>query len=224
MQKLIEGIHQFQKDVFSSKQRLFADLADGQHPRVLFITCSDSRIDPSLLTQTEPGELFIMRNAGNIVPPYGASSSGEAGTIEFAISALKIRQIVVCGHTRCGAIGRLLYPDTIKELPAVRLRLSHAEETLRIINENYGHVQEQEARLEAAGEENVLVQLENLRTHPSVAAAVARNEMCLFGWVYKLKTGEVFSYDTTARKFLPLPDQAEVAAALDVDTGSTRSV
>jgi len=223
MQKLVQGIQQFQKNIFNSKQELFVRLADGQHPRVLFITCSDSRIDPSLLTQTEPGELFIIRNAGNIVPPYGPSSSGEAGTIEFAVSALKIRQIVVCGHTQCGAIGGLLYPDTIKDLPAVKLWLSHAEATQRIIKENYEHLQEQEARLEAAVEENVLVQLENLRTHPSVAAAVARSEMHLFGWVYKLKTGEVFAYDATARQFLPLPDQAEVAAALDVDTGPIRS-
>jgi len=222
MQKLVEGIQKFQKNVFGSKEELFTQLADGQHPRVLFITCSDSRIDPSLLTQTDPGELFIMRNAGNIVPPYGASSSGEAGTIEFAISALKIQQIVVCGHTRCGAIGGLLYPETVKELPAVRSWLSHAEATLRIISENYKHLEDQEARLEAAVEENVLVQLENLRTHPSVAAAVARGEMRLFGWVYKIKTGEVFVYDTTARQFLPLPNQAKDAAKLDVDTGPVR--
>ena len=94
MQKLVEGIHQFQTDIFSSKQRLFERLVDGQHPLALFITCSDSRIDPSLLTQTEPGELFIMRNAGNIVPPYGTINGGEAATIEFAVGAQAVHQQV----------------------------------------------------------------------------------------------------------------------------------
>ncbi|MCH7727506.1 MAG: carbonic anhydrase, partial [Planctomycetes bacterium] len=210
MQKLVEGIHQFQNDVFSSKQELFERLARGQHPLALFVTCSDSRIDPSLLTQTEPGELFIMGNAGNIIPPYGASTSGEAGTIEFAVCALKITDIVICGHSQCEAMRGLLYPNTIRELPAVRSWLSHAEATRRIIDENYGHIQEQEARLTAVVEENVLVQLEHLCTHLSVAAALARNELHLHGWVYKIQTGEVFAYDVTARQFLPLADQAGV--------------
>ena len=110
MQKLVEGIHQFQNDIFSSKQRLFERLVDGQHPLALFITCSDSRIDPSLLTQTEPGELFIMRNAGNIVPPYGTINGGEAATIEFAVSALGVKDIVICGHSHCGAMNGVLKP------------------------------------------------------------------------------------------------------------------
>ena len=223
MQKLVDGIHQFQESIFGSKQELFERLAGGQQPLALFITCSDSRIDPGLLMQTEPGELFIIRNAGNIVPPYSTSPCGEAGTIEYAVCVLKIRDIVICGHSQCGAMDGLLHPNTIKELPAVRSWLSHAEATGRIINENYGHIQEQEARLTAAVEENVLVQLENLRTHPSVAAALARNELHLHGWVYKFKTGEVFAYDAAGRQFLPLADQAGVAAASAADAGPIRS-
>ncbi len=204
MQKLVDGIHQFQKDVFSSKRILFERLVDGQHPLALFITCSDSRINPGLLTQTEPGELFILRNAGNIVPPYGAAEGGEAATIEYAVSVLEVRDIVICGHSHCGAMGGLLNPDQVDSLPAVRAWLQHAESTHRIIQENYGHITEPGARLTATVEENVLVQLEHLRTHPAVAAALGRGALTLHGWVYKFETGQVFSFDPDSGQFLPL--------------------
>ncbi len=204
MQKLVEGIHQFQSGIFSTKQRLFEDLVEGQHPLALFITCSDSRINPNLLTQTEPGELFIMRNAGNIVPPYGAVDGGEAATIEYAVSVLEVNDIVVCGHSHCGAMGGLLNPPQLEKLPAVRSWLSHAESTRRIIEENYTHITEFTARLTATVEENVLVQLEHLRTHPTVAAALSRKGLILHGWVYKFETGQVFAYDPAEAQFVPL--------------------
>jgi carbonic anhydrase len=204
MQKLVNGIHEFQSEVFSEKQELFEKLADGQQPLALFITCSDSRIDPSLLTQTQPGELFIMRNAGNIIPPYGAVQGGEAATIEFAVAALKIKDIIVCGHSHCGAMAGLLHPEKLETLPAVRAWLGHAEATGRIVRENYSHIVEETARLTLTVEENVLVQLENLRTHPAVAAALGRKEINLHGWVYKFETGQVFSYSPKANEFQPL--------------------
>lgn len=209
MQKLVEGIHQFQTDIFSSKQRLFETLVNGQSPLALFITCSDSRIDPSLLTQTEPGELFIMRNAGNIVPPYGTPNGGEAATIEFAVSALGVKDIVICGHSHCGAMSGVLDPDKLEDLPAVRSWLSYADSTQRIMRENYEHISEANARLTATVEENVLVQLEHLRTHPSVAAALARKQLNLHGWVYKFETGQVFAYRPDHGQYEPL----EVALA-----------
>ena len=196
MKRLVEGIHRFQKDIFTSQRQLFERLASGQEPLALFITCSDSRIDPSLLTQTEPGELFVLRNAGNIVPPYNQGSGGEASTIEYAVCALKVKDIIVCGHSHCGAMNGLLHPEQLGELPAVRQWLSHAESTARIMKENYPHVTESAPRLTTTVEENVLVQLENLRTHPSVAAALARDELKLHGWVYKFETGQVFGYDS----------------------------
>ena len=110
MQKLIHGLHHFQTALFGSQRELFERLAEGQSPEVLFITCSDSRINPNLLTQTEPGELFILRNAGNIVPPYGAVQGGEAATIEFAVAGLGVKDIIVCGHSHCGAMKGLLEP------------------------------------------------------------------------------------------------------------------
>jgi carbonic anhydrase len=195
MQKLVEGIHQFQKGIFTSQRQLFERLAGGQQPLALFITCSDSRIDPNLLTQTEPGELFVLRNAGNIVPPYSHGPGGEAATIEYAVCALKVRDIIVCGHSHCGAMNGLLHPEQLGELPAVRQWLTHAESTAKIMKEKYPHLTEAEPRLSATVEENVLAQLENLRTHPSVAAALARDELKLHGWVYEFQTGQVFEYD-----------------------------
>src|SRR5688572_14829550 len=104
MQKLVQGLHQFQSSIFSSQRDLFERLAVKQTPDALFITCSDSRINPNLITQTEPGDLFILRNAGNLVPRYDTGSSGEAATIEFAVVALKVTDIIICGHSHCGAM------------------------------------------------------------------------------------------------------------------------
>jgi carbonic anhydrase len=212
MQKLVQGIHDFQRTIFSEKQRLFERLAGGQSPQALFITCSDSRIDPSLLTQTEPGDLFILRTAGNIVPPYGTPQVGEAGTIEYAVAVLKVQDIIVCGHSHCGAMSGLIQPQSIMGLPAVQALLNHAESTRRIIAENYGHLPDGEARVTATIEENVLVQLEHLRTHPSVAAALGRNALTLHGWVYKFETGEVFAYDPAEGQFLPIRESPRVPA------------
>jgi carbonic anhydrase len=201
MQKLVEGIHQFRELVFTSKRALFSGLARGQQPLALFITCSDSRIVPNLLTQTEPGELFILRTAGNIVPPYGAVRGGEAATIEYAVAVLKVRDVILCGHSHCGAMAALFDPEISRELPAVGALLRHAETTRRVIAENYRHVTDEHRRLTTTIEENVLVQLEHLRTHPAVAAALARRELNLHGWYYKFETGEVFAYDPASEQF-----------------------
>ncbi|MCS7465629.1 carbonic anhydrase [Stieleria sp. ICT_E10.1] len=208
MQKLVDGIHRFQRELFSQDQQLFETLVEGQNPLALFVTCSDSRIDPSRLTQTRPGELFIQRTAGNIVPPYGSVHGGEAATIEYAVSVLKVRDIVICGHSHCGAMAGLLDPQSIEKLPAVKAYLEHAEATRRIVEENYGHLTDPEKRLTLTVEENVLVQLESLRTHPSVAAAIGRGQLKLHGWVYKFETGEVFAYNPDESQFLPLQDIA----------------
>ena len=203
MQKLIQGIHRFQEQDFRSLQGLFEQLANGQSPDTLFITCSDSRIDPNLLTRSKPGELFILRNAGNIVPPHGAANGGEAATIEFAVAALGVKDIIICGHSHCGAMKGLLQPEMVAQLPAVSSWLSHAETTRRIVQENYGHL-DGERLVTATVEENVLVQLENLRTLPAVASRLVRGDLHLHGWVYNIETGEVFAYDSTTGQFVPV--------------------
>lgn len=202
MQKLIQGIHQFRETDFRPLQGLFERLAEGQHPETLFITCSDSRIDPNLLTRSKPGELFILRNAGNIVPPHGAGG-GEGATIEFAVAGLGVKDVIVCGHSHCGAMAGLLHPERVAELPAVAAWLGHAEATRRIVRDNYAHLGGAPL-LTATVEENVLVQLENLRTLPAVASRLARGDLHLHGWVYKIETGEVFAFDPEAGQFVPL--------------------
>jgi carbonic anhydrase len=205
MQKLIKGIHQFTSRDFRPLQGLFEQLAQGQNPDTLFITCSDSRIDPSLLTRSSPGDLFIMRNAGNIIPPHGAANGGEAATVEFAVAGLGVKDIIVCGHSHCGAMKGLLEPESVTDLPTVSAWLSHAESTRRIVHENYRHLEGPQL-LTATVEENVLVQLENLRTLPSVASHMVKGDLHLHGWVYKIETGEVFAYDIASGQFVPLAE------------------
>ena len=220
MQKLIAGIHHFQANVFGSEPEFYARLAEGQSPETLFITCSDSRINPNLITHTRPGELFILRNAGNIVPPYGAANGGEGATIEYAVAALGVKDIIVCGHSHCGAMKGLLDPTGLDELPAVRNWLGHAETTRRVIRENYKHL-DGAALVTATVQENVLAQLENLRTHPSVAARIARGALHLHGWVYKIESGQVFAYDAEDGQFEPLTSVENTGPSprrlLDVD-------
>jgi carbonic anhydrase len=203
MQKLIEGIHDFQQTEFRQRQGLFEQLSRGQSPETLFITCSDSRIDPNLLTRSQPGELFILRNAGNIVPPHGAANGGEGATIEFAVAGLGVKDVIVCGHTHCGAMKGLLEPEQVRSLPTVADWLKHAETTRRIVHENYRHI-EGDKLLTATIEENVLVQLEHLKTLPAVAARLARGDIHLHGWVYKIETGDVFAYAPEDGQFVSL--------------------
>lgn len=203
MQKLVAGIHQFHQ-IQSERPDLLSRMSKGQEPLALFITCSDSRIVPNQITQTDPGELFILRTAGNIVPPYGAVQGGEAATIEYAITALNVTDVIVCGHSLCGAMGALLDPEQVRGMPAVRAILKHAEATRRIMDENYAHLADPAAKLTATVQENVLVQLENLRTHPSVAAAMARGALQLHAWVFKMQTAEVFAYHPDIQQFRTL--------------------
>jgi carbonic anhydrase len=209
MRKLIQGVRRFQSTVFSEQRELFEALSKKQqNPVALFVTCSDSRINPNLLTQTEPGDLFLLRNAGNIIPPYGAANGGEGATIEYAVSVLKMQNIIVCGHYGCGAMHYLVRQDHMGDLPAVRAWFSHAEATRRIVKEKYKHLT-LEVQENLVVEQNVLVQIDNLRTHPSVAVALARGEVNLYGWVYRIETGEVLAYDSSLSRFVPLNENHE---------------
>lgn len=210
MRKLVEGIHHFQAGIFREQQEFFEGLANGQNPQALFITCSDSRVNPNLITQTEPGDLFILRNAGNIVPPHGAVNSGEGATIEFAVVGLGVSDIIVCGHSHCGAMKGLLEPESLKQMPAVAKWLVHAEATRWIAREKYSHLSSKPL-LNVTIQENVLIQLENLRTHPCIAAGLASGQLKLHGWVYKLETGQVFAYDPSEEQFLPLTRETPVS-------------
>jgi carbonic anhydrase len=221
VQKLVQGVHRFQSDIFRPNHELFQRLAGGQNPQVLFITCSDSRVMPDLITQAEPGDLFVLRNAGNLIPPSGAApDSGEGATIEYAVQVLGIQDIIVCGHTRCGAMQALLHPETLDKTPRVRRWLAHAEATREIILRQYENLDVYpEALWKATVEENVLVQLENLRTHPSVAAGIAHGKLKLHGWVYKIESGEVFAFAPESGQFVNVAEHIQVGES---DPGSFR--
>ncbi len=203
MKALIEGVRKFQSEVFAAQKELFSRLAQGQHPRALFITCSDSRIDPCLLTQTHPGDLFILRNAGNIVPSYGAQIGGTTATIEYAVGVLGVKNIIVCGHTDCGVAKGILDPDQAKDLPSLKDWLRQAEAVRRILQENYAHLTGDDL-LTAAIQENVRVQLAHLRTHPLIAAKLRRGTVELHGWVYSIPTGQVWAFDENRDQFVSL--------------------
>ncbi len=203
MDKLVQGVKAFQDKVFGEHQELFEQLAHGQQPETLFITCSDSRIDPNLVTQTKPGELFVVRNAGNIVAPFVGTPSAEAAAIEYAVNALKVQHIIICGHAKCGAMGGLLALDQLDSLPSVKTWLGHAESARCVVNEKFPDKSGDDL-LAATIEQNVLVQLDNLRTHPSVAAALATGRLQLHGWVYDFATGGVTVHDQASGNFLAL--------------------
>lgn len=201
--RLIKGVEHFQRLVFGQKEQLFRTLEKGQAPLALFITCSDSRINPNLLTQTEPGELFILRSAGNIVPPHGAPPSGEAATVEYAVAHLKIRDVIVCGHSHCGAVSALLRPESVAALPAVRGWLDHAAGVAAEV-ERLAPQRSNSERLTLAVERNVLRQVANLKSHPAVATALAEAKLRLHAWVYHFENGSVTAHDPAGDRFVPL--------------------
>lgn len=200
MQKLIDGVHYFQNVGFAQQQELFERLAGGQSPEACFITCADSRIDPNLITNAKPGQLFIVRNAGNVIPCYGTSNNGELAAVEFAVAVLGVKDIIVCGHTHCGAMKGVLNPDSLAALPTLKRWLSHCDSTAEIIKDHYSHLTGEDLTT-AAAEENVLVQLEHLRTLPIVASRVSRGLIHLHGWMYKIETGEIFVYSSESGQF-----------------------
>ena len=193
MKQLLKGVVKFKHDVFPSQQVKFEGLASSQSPRILFITCSDSRIDPSLITQTSPGELFICRNAGNIVPPHEKNSGGTVASIEFAVAALGVKDIVVCGHTDCGAIKGAMNPEALSTLPHVSDWLAHTEGAVATVKARRGDLTAE--NLAEVTRENVVLQLRHLMTHPAVLAATARGQAQLHGWVYDIGHGDIKCYD-----------------------------
>jgi carbonic anhydrase len=224
MDKLIEGVHLFRQGAYANNQSFFEQLAKKQQkPIALFITCADSRVHPNLITQTEPGDLFLLRNAGNIVPAYGSAVGGEAATIEYSVEVLGIRNIVICGHSQCGAIKALLEVRGIDQLPAVKTWCAHAESTRRIVQQKYRNLPPEELAV-VATEENVLVQMNNLSTHPCVAARLAAGEISIYGWYYDIGSGRILQYDQAQRKFLDLNGQAMAASPLPTRASATALV
>ncbi len=202
MQKILQGIQHFQHHVFPQNRALFERLASGQNPEALFVGCSDSRVALDLVTQTGPGDLFVCRNAGNIVPAHGEPDAISA-SIEYAVCALGVRDIVVCGHSDCGAMKGLLNPGALEQMPHVKNWLRHAEGARHAVEPLRKSASGPEV-LSAITKLNARLQLDHLRTHPHVFARVNDGELRLHAWVYDIGSGEVEAWDAAAGTWEPL--------------------
>jgi carbonic anhydrase len=217
LEQLKNGIRRFRSETFPA----FADAAsEPQRPHTLFITCADSRIDPNALTATGPGEVFVTRNIGNMVPAYGEMLGGVSAVIEFAVAGLGVRHVVLCGHTDCGAMKALLDPSSTAKMPSVRNWLKNAQTALAVSNtlhENdipspgqapsiHQSSASQQARplMDILTEQNVLLQIQHLRTHPSVATALTLGDLSISGWIYDVTTGNVRIAENNALTFTPV--------------------
>ena len=198
---LLEGVQAFSTEIFPGHRELFADLAVQQSPHTLFITCADSRVSPSMITQVKPGSLFVLRNIGNIVPAYGEMLGGVSAAIEYAVSAIGVDNIIVCGHSDCGAMKALLHPEQhgLAGMPTVSSWLRSAEAALAVTQALRPDDNEQDVLLTLV-EQNVLLQLAHLRTHPAVAARVAEGRLRLQGWFYDIRHGAIWVLDEQSRR------------------------
>ncbi|ALB63827.1 Carbonic anhydrase [Cronobacter condimenti 1330] len=210
MKDIIDGFLTFQKSAFPERVKLFKELATQQSPRALFISCSDSRLVPELVTQREPGDLFVIRNAGNIVPSYGPEPGGVSASVEYAVAALQVADIVICGHSDCGAMTAIATCKCLDHMPAVASWLRYAD-SARVVNEAREH-QDPLAKVAAMVRENVIAQLANIQTHPSVRLALEERRVTLHGWIYDIGSGRIDAFDGRSGTFVPLAENPDVYA------------
>ncbi|MDF0486906.1 carbonic anhydrase [Sphingomonas sp. H39-1-10] len=213
MNELIGRVFSFEKTVFPNQSALFGQLVrDGQSPKALMISCADSRIVPEQVLQANPGDLFVCRNAGNIVPPYGEMLGGVSATVEYAVMALGVRDIIVCGHSDCGAMKAVANPKGLDAMPNVASWLKHSAAAESVVSSGYSELSPSE-RVHAIALENVVAQIAHLRTHPSVAAGIARGEISLHGWLVDIHAGQVLGLDGTTGRFVPMREGSPLPVA-----------
>ena len=203
MQKLIEGHKRFLAEVFPARKSHFHLLAEGQTPKWLFITCADSRVLPDMILGTEPGDLFISRSIGNVVPVTSHDVDGVTATIEYAVEVLKVRHIIVCGHSDCGALKAALDRKSLENLPKARRWLEHVEAAfayLQPLNPADG----ESAELGALIRGNVVAQLQNLKAQMPVRNAMNEGRLTVHGWYYDILTGRIEEYDEGQKKIASL--------------------
>jgi carbonic anhydrase len=204
MEHIIDGVLRFQREVRPNSEALYRQLAISQSPQAMFIGCADSRVVPEIFTGQDPGSLFVVRNAGNIVPPSSTEPGGVTASIEYAVSVLGIPDIIVCGHSNCGAMTAILNgAQNLTNLPAVARWLHYADSALAAVDADHADAPV-EARLDALVHENVLAQLDNLLTHAAVADAIRNKQLRVHGWVYDIGSGRVDNYDARIQRFVPL--------------------
>jgi carbonic anhydrase len=215
MNPFIAGYKKFRQEVFPKNAARYHALANSQTPKTLFITCADSRVMPSMLTQTEPGELFQCRVVGNLIPAHGNAAGGVTSAIEYAVMVLNVENIIVCGHSDCGAMRAFSHPEKLAELKAVQSWIEHADSAITLAKEHYAHLSGDDFLRELT-KENVVSQLQHLRTHPCVATRLRKGSLHLYGWYYDIGEGTVEQFDPVLESFLPLDQlvSEEVAQAV----------
>jgi len=192
--KIVQGVAKFQQEVFPTQRKLFADLRHHQQPIAMFFTCADSRILPNVLLQTGPGEIFTERTPGNIVPKYSDHIGGVTASMEFALLALHVPLIIICGHTDCGVVKALLEPEKAAGMPALQSWMRHSLESReRLLREDPGGSKSKEEKLKLLTAYNVLTQMENLKTHPAVESRLTSGKLAIAGWVYDIGDGSVWT-------------------------------
>jgi len=214
MNELIGRVFHFEKSVFPGSADLYGKLAThGQSPKALMISCADSRIVPEQIMQAQPGDLFVCRNAGNIVPPFATQNGGVSSTVEYAVMALGVRDIIVCGHSDCGAMKALSQPGSLDGMPNVAAWLRHSSAATHVVESCYAGMDDKE-KVRAISLENVVAQIAHLRTHPSVAAALARGDMALHGWFVDIHAGQILGLDGVTGRFTPLREDQPLPVAV----------
>jgi carbonic anhydrase len=212
--RLLDGVRRFRARVYPERRELFDSLATGQSPHTLFITCADSRVSPEMITQSEPGELFVCRNIGNLVPAYGEMLGGVSAVVEYACEGLGVSDIVICGHSDCGAMKALLTPDAeiLRRMPTVSSWLRNAEAARGVVEMTRPDL-DPATKLSALVEQNVRQQLAHLRTHPSVAARLAAGTIAVHGWVFGIDHGTISVFDEREQKLVPIEPMGAGAAS-----------
>ena len=201
------GVLRFRRKVFPENQALFESLAHHQDPQILFITCIDSRVDPAMLCDADPGDMFVERTPGNIIPVHAETRSGISASIEYAVTALRVSHIVICGHSDCGALKAALHPEKLEALPAVARWMHYSDAAVEAVNASPKAGADEAARLHALCEQNVRVQMEHLQTHPSVRRRLEAGNLTIHGWTYQIHSGEVYRYDAARQTFALWPEE-----------------
>ncbi|WHU04902.1 MULTISPECIES: carbonic anhydrase [unclassified Sphingomonas] len=214
MNELIGRVFSFEKTVFPNQSDLYGKLAtQGQSPKALMISCADSRVVPEHIMQAQPGDLFVCRNAGNIVPPFAQKIGGVSATVEYAVMALGVRDIIVCGHSDCGAMKAVAHPEMVAAMPNVAVWLNHSDAAQKVVADAYPGLDDA-ARVRAISLENVVAQIAHLRTHPSVASGIARGEIALHGWFVDIHAGQILALDGETDRFIVVRDDTPLPVAV----------
>ena len=198
--RILKGVSNFQKEVYPAQRAMFERLKRGQEPIAFFITCEDSRVLPNLITQTGPGEIFTERNPGNLVPHYGDFVGGVSAGVEYAMLVLKVPLVIICGHTDCGVMKALLHPEQAYGMPGLQQWMRHASEAQHRIMRDHASADNEE-KLRLLTECNVLTQIENLKSHPSVHSRFINREVDIRGWVYDIGDGSIWMADPESGQF-----------------------